>query len=287
MGIAEASIKSRASRNLERAILGILLGVSVFIVGLILDPVLVGLLAVQPESQVAEVSAYVALAFALVGLCILFTSATTILGSRTRSDANENMASTVETLSRILSDASFLRVLPLASVVYGVFYAFASGIIVYHPDVDFQTVYHVSVPSLAVATCCAPLGQTPLAVVYLTQHIGLLLVPANLLLLFSLSWLVGLNAALGTFLFSGRANSNGIGWVGGVGAMVGLFTACPTCAGLAVLSILGGTGALSVALFLGPLQILFVGLSVPLLVASPILLARSLRANKARTCPMP
>ena len=285
--IVETSIKSRASRVLDPAIFGIIVGVSVFVAGLVLDPILVGFLGIQPESQVAEVSAYVALVLTVVGLCILFTSATTILGSRSGGDTIENMASSFATLSRIISEGTFSRVLILSSVVYGILYAFASGIIVYDPNVDFHAVYHVSLPSSAVATCCGPLGQTPLAVVYLTQHIGLLLVPANLLLLFSLSWLVGLNAALGTFLFSGRANSNGIGWVGGVGAMVGLFTACPTCAGLAVLSILGGTGALSVALFLGPLQILFVGLSVPLLVASPILLARSLRANQARTCPMP
>jgi len=120
--------------------------------------------------------------------------------------------------------------------------------------------------------------------VYLTQHLGLLLVPINLVLLFTLSWLVGLNASFAAFALTFRTRNLGLGWFGGIGAFIGLFTSCPTCAGLAIIALLGGTGTLSAAFFLGPLQTLFVVLSIPILVATPILSARSLHDLEGRAC---
>jgi hypothetical protein len=230
--------------------------------------------------------AYLALALTALGLCILFYGATAILTRWSIDGASEN-SSTPSIIAQIFSKRRYSRLLLLSAFVYGVFYAIASGIVIFQPAWNFSEVYHVEVPSLAIAICCGPVGQTPEAVVYVTQHLGLLLVPINLVLLFVLSWLVGLNASFAAFALSFRARGAELGWFGGIGAFIGLFTSCPTCAGLALIALLGGTGTLSVAFFIGPLQSLFVFLSVPILVATPLISARSLRNIERRTCPIP
>jgi hypothetical protein len=227
--------------------------------------------------------AYFAVALTASGLCILFYGVTSVLTNWSVDDASEN-PSTPSVIAQVFSKRRNLRLFLLSAFAYGIFYAIASGMIIFQPAWNLSEVYHVGIPSLAVATCCGPVGETPEAVVYVTQHLGVLLVPINLVLLFLLSWLVGLNASLAAFALSFRTRHIGLGWFGGIGAFIGLFTSCPTCAGLAIIALLGGTGALSVAFFLGPLQTLFVVLSIPILVATPILSARSLHGLEARAC---
>jgi hypothetical protein len=227
--------------------------------------------------------AYFAVALTASGLCILFYGVTSVLTNWSVDDASEN-PSTPSVIAQVFSKRRNLSLFLLSAFAYGIFYAIASGMIIFQPAWNLSEVYHVGIPSLAVATCCGPVGETPEAVVYVTQHLGVLLVPINLVLLFLLSWLVGLNASLAAFALSFRTRHIGLGWFGGIGAFIGLFTSCPTCAGLAIIALLGGTGALSVAFFLGPLQTLFVVLSIPILVATPILSARSLHGLEARAC---
>jgi hypothetical protein len=263
-----------------RPILSILVGASVFVAGLVFDPILSILIpAEHVEGQVDASFAYAAISLVVVGLSVLFAGATAILTTRLGNETSENRSSVFSTLRKILSQGMYSRVLLLSTLVYAFFYALASGVLVYNPSVNFSTVYHASIPSSVVATCCAPLGQTPLAVVYVTEHVGLLLVPVNLLLLFSVSWLVGLNVALAAFAFSLRSKSKGIGLLGGVGATLGLFTSCPTCAGLAVLSVLagiGGVGGLSTLLLLEPIRVVLVATSYPTLIGSSFFTAKTL-----------
>jgi len=230
--------------------------------------------------------AYFVIALTASGLSVLFYGATSVLTNWSVDEASEN-SSTPSVIAQVFSKRRNLRLFLLSAFAYGIFYAIASGIIIFQPAWNLSEVYHVGIPSLAVATCCGPVGETPEAVVYVTQHLGVLLVPINLVLLFLLSWLVGLNASLAAFALSFRTGHIGLGWFGGIGAFIGLFTSCPTCAGLAIIALLGGTGTLSVAFSLGPLQSLFVGLSIPILVASPIMSMRSLRRLEGRACPRP
>jgi hypothetical protein len=231
--------------------------------------------------------AYSALFLTLVGSCVLFYGATTALTNWSTGKTSGKPSPISSTVVTAFAKGRYLQLLLASSLAYGVSYAFASGIIVFQPAWSFSEVYHVTIPSLAIATCCGPIGETPEAVLYLTQHLGILLVPINLLLLFSISWLVGLNASFAVFALRFRAKNVELGWLGGLGALIGLFTSCPTCAGLAIISLVGGTGTLSVAFFLGPLQTLFVGLSIPILAAASLLSARSLHSIEGRTCSKP
>lgn len=255
--------------------------------GLILNPLLTILSPVNWSEGGLDASVgYAALALVIAGLCISFGCATAILrvGSTVRETGS--MSSELASSHLIISNILHSRVFLLSAALYGILYSLASGIIVYDSRVNFAAIYHVSIPSSSIATCCSPIGQTPVVVAYLTGHLGILLVPANLVLLFFISWLVGMNASVASFTFSLRVKSNGVGLLGMVGAMTGLFTSCPTCAGLATLSVLGGSGALSAVLFLGPLQALLIAVSLPVLIAQPILVIGLIR-RRALTCPVP
>jgi len=72
--------------------------------------------------------------------------------------------------------------------------------------------------------------------------------------------------------------------MGGLGAIVALFTACPTCAGFFLLTMLGLTGAVTFALTLSSLQSLFIAIGLPLLMIAPIVTARRIPKDWMTSC---
>jgi len=176
----------------------------------------------------------------------------------------------------VLSEKKYRRYFVLSSLLYGIFYAVITSMIVYQPAVDFVQAYGAAIPSIVVAPVFTPPPFSPVVTVYLANHFGLLLIPLTIALLVATSLLVGLNFALVGFAYSSRAKGLGRGWIGGLGAVVGLFTGCPTCAGLFFANFLGGTGAVSFATLLGYYQPAFILLSIPVLLVAPYLTSRSL-----------
>jgi hypothetical protein len=176
----------------------------------------------------------------------------------------------------VLSVKRYRRYFMGSAIIYGLFYAVITSMIVYQPTVDFGAAYGATLPSYAIAPCCGGPLSTPVVIVYIVNHLALLLIPMTVLLLVAVSVLVGLNVSLAVFAFDSRARGVGRGWVGGIGAIVGLFTGCPTCAGLFFANMLGGAGAVSFAALLGYYQPVFVLLSLPVLLVAPYLVSRSL-----------
>jgi hypothetical protein len=176
----------------------------------------------------------------------------------------------------VLSIGRYRLAFIVSSLVYGLFYATITSMIVYQPAVDFAYAYGVQVPSLQVTPVQGSPLLTPVITVYLADHIGLLLVPLTTILSVTTSVLVGMNFALAWFAFESRARGVGRGWVAGMGAVVGLFTGCPTCAGLFFANFLGGAGAVSFSTLLGYYQPAFILLSIPVLLAAPYMTSRSL-----------
>ncbi len=176
----------------------------------------------------------------------------------------------------VLTQRRFRRYFVVSTVLYGLFYAFVTSIIVYQPTVDFVQAYRAVFPSVLIGPCCGPPLYTPILTVYLVNHLGLLMIPLTVMLLLVVSVLVGVNFALAAFAFSNRVRSSGRSWIGGLGAAVGLFTGCPTCAGLFFANIIGGAGAVSFAALLSYYQPFFIALSIPVLLATPFLISRSL-----------
>lgn len=182
-------------------------------------------------------------------------------------------------IGRTLSDAKLARVALWASLLYGFLYAFASSVIVFQPTVDFAKAYATTgILSWSAVPCCGDFGTVPALFVYMSPaHLALQLVPLSALLLFVVPPLVGLNIAIAT-LSVRRTVARATGrWMVACGAAVGLFTACPTCAGFFLAESVGGLGATTLAVALAPYQAVFIGVSVPLLVLMPFFFAARLR----------
>ena len=157
---------------------------------------------------------------------------------------------------------------------YGIFFALISGTLVYQPEINFVTHYGAVIPSGFIAPCCDEPGYMPKIIIYITEHIGLQIIPINLVLQIIVSYLVGLNVSIAVTAYSISKKGGGISTIG---AATGLFIACPTCAGT-FLSIFIGTAsgiALSVALL--QMQTFLIGISIPILIVTPYLMARKLR----------
>ncbi|MDE1852962.1 MAG: hypothetical protein KGI38_04335 [Thaumarchaeota archaeon] len=184
-----------------------------------------------------------------------------------------------DSIGAIISDAlsarSDLRVGILAGGLYGLLYLFAASIVVYQPSVDFQSYYGVSAPGIVAAVCCGAPGTVPYLKVYLLPqaHLALQILPLDALFAVVIPLLVGLNVAVAVHALRNKTLRSNAGWLGSVGVMAGLFTGCPTCAGLFLAGAVGGLGATSLAVALAPYQMLFVVLSIPVLLASPVVVA--------------
>ena len=190
---------------------------------------------------------------------------------------------------KIISDAFFQnkKIVILSAVIYGLFFAQIDGILVYQPGVDFASQYLVSTPSSFVEFCCGPPGYVPVGLVYFpAQHLGLQLIPISILTMILVSVLVGLNVSL---LYSSIKQtrtdryltpSPGSGKkfaTGALGASLGLFAGCPTCAAAFFLSMIAGSGSTAFSAVVSQYQLLIVGLSIPLLFFSIVYQARNLK----------
>ncbi len=153
----------------------------------------------------------------------------------------------------VLAQGRYRKAFGASALLYGIFYSFLTSIVSYRPDLDFAAFPGLSIPSAQpVQLIGAPL-YVPEVSIFLTNHV-----------------------ALALFAYDSRAKTGGGSWGGQLGAIIGLFTGCPTCAGLYFFSLVGGTGAVSFAVALSYYQPLFVLLSIPILLVSPYLISRSL-----------
>jgi len=176
----------------------------------------------------------------------------------------------------------------IIAVLYGVVYVFFSSLIVYQPQVNFAQTYGATTTSWTYYVCCGDAGTFPKLIVYLSPslHLGMVLVPLSLLFLFVVPLLVGFNAAISVYAFRMASAPLTGRWLAASGATVGLFTACPTCAGLFLASSLGGVGT-TLAVGLAPYQLLFVVVSIPVLLLSPVLTALGVKRSYEASCRIP
>ena len=157
---------------------------------------------------------------------------------------------------------------------YGLFFSMASGTLVYQPEVNFSIHYGATIPSGFIAPCCDSPGYMPKIIVYLTEHVGLQIIPVNLVLQIVVSYLVGLNASIAVSAYMISKKEKGVSTIG---AATGLFIACPTCAGTFLSIFVGTTSGIALSIALTQLQTLFIAISIPILIIIPYVLAKKLR----------
>lgn len=166
------------------------------------------------------------------------------------------------------------KVFVMTFVGYGIFFSLVSGTLVYQPEVNFVTHYGATIPSGFVSPCCDEPGYMPKIIVYLTEHVGLQIIPINLVLQVIVSYLVGLNASIAVSAYAISKKGRGMSTIG---AATGLFIACPTCAGTFLSIFIGTASGIALSIALTQLQTLFIAISIPVLLVTPFVMAKKLR----------
>ena len=273
-----------ASRTLALSCASALLGTAVALFNMFDWPVIQGSLSGDPAAGARVLDFFVAqgLATALV-VVSLFEVYKVIVTSRSRDGY-----SVLSVMKDALSSVRAVRVGVVVGVLYAILYSFVSSLLVYQPGVDFAKVYGVSQPGWAYTACCGVAGTVPTITVYLSPalHLGMEVVPLTLLFLFLIPILVGLNAVLSFYALKLSSFPVRGRWLAGSGAVIGLFTACPTCAGLFLAGSFGAAGA-TLAIALAPYQVFFIAVTLPVLIVGPVLTAVSVRRSYEASCRVP
>ena len=121
----------------------------------------------------------------------------------------------------------------------------------------------------------------PKFVAYLTEHIGIQIIPLNLVLQITVSYLVAANTSLAVNAISIAKKTGGLG---AIGATTGLFIACPTCVGSFLSLFVGATSAVAFTIAISELQTLFIAITIPILILAPLILARKISNTTDDRC---
>ena len=193
-------------------------------------------------------------------------------------NANQKNLSTIIALTTWNSKSR--KIFVVIFIGYGIFFSLVSGTLVYQPEVNFAIHYGATIPSGFIAPCCDGPGYMPKIIIYLTEHIGLQIIPINLVLQVIVSYLVGLNGAIAVNAYSISKKGRGIGTVG---AVTGLFIACPTCAGTFLSVFVGTASGIVLSIALAQMQTFFIAISIPVLIITPYIMAKKLQ-NSDGSC---
>jgi heme/copper-type cytochrome/quinol oxidase subunit 3 len=240
-----------------------------------------------PGSVVALVQKYylaetVAIGVALVGAYLVYRGLKSWKGLQ---DTN----SVRFMLAEALSSRSDFRLGAVAAVAYAVVYLLVSSIIVFQPGANYEAWTGLAPLSWNVAACCGSIGTVPAFIFYVAPqvHFAVQVLPLDVLFAVVVPLLVGFNVTVAAHAVRNQDVRKNVGWVSSAGILAGLFTGCPTCAGLFLASAFGGIGATSLAVALAPYQMLFVVVSIPLLAASPFLVTLNARRAQLVACQIP
>ena len=196
--------------------------------------------------------------------------------------AAENNNKILTIIAKTTMNSKSKKIFVATFMAYSMFFSLTAGLIVYQPDVTFSHHYDAIVPSAHINACCGEPGYMPTIIVYITEHVGLQIIPINMVLVIVVSYLVGLNTALAVKAISITKKSGGLT---GIGAVTGLFVACPTCVSTFFALFIGSTGAVAFTVILTQLQTFFVGITIPILLLTPILIAKKIQKKDDNCMP--
>ena len=191
-----------------------------------------------------------------------------------KSAENNNKILTI--IAKTTLNSKSKKIFVATFIAYGIFFSLTAGLIVYQPDMIFSQHYDATIPSAHMNVCCGEPGYMPTIIVYITEHVGLQIIPINIVLIAIVSYLVGLNTTIAVKAISVTKKSGGLT---SIGAITGLFVACPTCVSTFFALFIGSTSAITFTVILTQLQTLFVGITIPILLLTPILIAKKIQKN--------
>lgn len=189
-------------------------------------------------------------------------------------DWNAGQRDLNSTIAASIWNSRARKIFVITFVIYGIFFSLASSTLVYQPGINFETHYNAEIPSGFVSPCCDDIGYMPKIIIYLTENVGLQIIPINLVLQVIVSYLVGLNASLAASAYAISKKRSGLGTIG---AATGLFIACPTCAGTFFSIFVGTASGIVLSAALSQMQTMFIAISIPVLLLTPYLIAKRIR----------
>ena len=182
-------------------------------------------------------------------------------------------------IAYIFDKPYYSKIFVVGSLLYGLIYSFFTGMLIYDSETIFSEAYGVKIPSVILTTCCDSVGNIPFLSVYLSEHFGLLIKPISVIVLPIISILVGLNICLVLFVWKTKPKTAQFKWYAGFGAVIGLFTGCPTCAGLIFMGLFpSGLAFFTISLFSisSFVQYFLILVTIPVLLLGPYILFKSL-----------
>ncbi len=194
----------------------------------------------------------------------------------------------------ICSNKRYFRFFLPITVTYLIIYSIISGIIIIRPEGGLAHSLGIHSFPLVIMMQYGPVGYVPTMSVYLSDNFGIFIIPLNLVIALAVSALVGFNSVLSIYAFfnqydkkrlfsftnaSSKSQSSS-SFMGALGATTGLFIACPTCASFYIFSAMVGGFAPSIAAFTVTHYTLFVMISIPLLLFTPLITALSIKKTK-------
>lgn len=193
-------------------------------------------------------------------------------------------------MNSILNDRKYLVIFLISAMSYGFFFSMISGTIIYRPQ-GFSYMYDVTTTPSATTMAYGPIGYIPSISIYLTNNFGIMLIPINILILIIVSGLVGFNVMLSSFSLAHglrdrklQSNRSSSILLGSFASIMGLFTACPSCASLFIFGVIFGSLSSSLAVVASTFYLLLLVVSIPLLIVTPFITTYSIRRSMVTQC---
>jgi hypothetical protein len=261
-------------------------GIRIIFLGLfslILTFIIYGRLTTPSGEQTVMITPYLMnlanAVFTIIFLSMLFVGygIYRIFKAEQRLKANTN--SLMFYITAAFLDNKYWKVMAIFAIIYGIFFGFLSQIFIYRYDISFSE-QGITVPSVNVIPCCNMPGYVPMLTVFPTDHFLIMIIPINIILAVTVSFMVGFNISLTLYAFNldKAQNTKRVSSVGSVGAISGLFVGCPTCAGSLFSMLLGYSVGTTMAV-LAQFQTLFILISIPSLILAPFLIGRGIRSR--------
>ncbi len=233
----------------------------------------------SPEQNTIIVQELVNLAYAIIAITFASLAAIgygiyRIFKAERHRVTNTN--SKLHYVAIVFSDSKYVKIMVLTSIGYGIIFGFLSQIFVYNYDISLSD-QGITIPSVSITPCCNIPGYVPMLTAYITDHFLVLLIPINIILAVTVSALVGFNVALSIYAYRlTRMSKNKASLFQSVGFTGGLFVGCPTCAG-SIFSTLVGFSAGTTIAFLALFQTLFIAITIPVLIVTPLLIIHRMK----------
>lgn len=182
-------------------------------------------------------------------------------------------------ISMPFKEKKYIVIMILAGISYGIIFSFLSQIFVFNDNSGNSFDDNKSIPSIKIIPCCNTMGYVPMTYIYLTENFFIFLIPINIVLIFIVSFLVGLNITINIFMIKKlkEGNNKQTKILGSIGATCGLFIGCPTCAGSIIAAIFGISAGTTTISLLASFQTFFIAISIPALICAPFLIAKTLK----------